>query len=366
MTPKERTYLVAFATSITIGVFFSTNFFIEASCQSKGVNAATKVGEGLNTTTFETPKGKINVNLPEDMEAGDELTGTVVAEPAGKSEQEKEEAGDELSGYVVEIKNAKQPEPEVVQQPPENPQVPVVDPGEEEEEKPKSKKEPPKVTKNPPSAPGCTKKSGGGALSPIPLVCWFPPSIDDVVITLKDPTGKQVCTQKIVCPGSGTHPPAKSGSCDMPEVGQCGRPVTIKTTCDGKFSNSGVTVGDKPCDMLAESPRTMVAKVPKTVTGKSKINIKEGKKTFEAPFCALKIALSADKTVLQKGESAHVTVKVTGTEGLTQPVKLKIYNKTPDTVQMPGGAMQEVTVYPTGGGGQAGGLEQEGEMERVP
>ncbi len=365
MTPKKRICITALASSITVGVFFSTNFFIEASCQPKGVNAATKVGEGLNTTTFDTPKGKISVNLPEDLEAGDELTGTVVAEPAGKTEEEKADATDELSGYVVEVKNAKEPkpEPETVAQQPEVPQVPVVDPGVDD---PPPTKKPPETTGKAPKAPGCKKPPiAGQPLLPIPLVCFFPKSIPNVVVTLKNPSGEQVCTQTITCPKPGTHPPVKSGTCEVPEVGQCGRPVSLTTPCDGKFGNSGVTVGETPCELLAESPRGMVAKVPKTVTGKSKIKIKERNRSFEAPFAALRVALSADKTVLGKGETAHVKVKVLGTEALTKPVKLKIYNRTPDTVSMPGGAMQEVTIYPSGGS-QNSGQEQEGAMERVP
>lgn len=64
---------------------------------------------GTSTTTFETPKGKIKVYLPDDMTAGDMISGTVVSEPSGKNEKEKERNADELQGYVVEFANQKSP-----------------------------------------------------------------------------------------------------------------------------------------------------------------------------------------------------------------------------------------------------------------
>ncbi len=67
---------------------------------SSDMAAVNKDVPGLKTTVFETPKGKISVNIPDDTSASDEITGTVLAEPAGETQEEKAKNEDELNGYV--------------------------------------------------------------------------------------------------------------------------------------------------------------------------------------------------------------------------------------------------------------------------
>src|SRR5439155_1903878 len=64
---------------------------------------------GLKTTKFTSSRGTITVNKPDDMTAGDTLSGTVTEEPAGKTEAERAQNQDELKGYVVEMENQKAP-----------------------------------------------------------------------------------------------------------------------------------------------------------------------------------------------------------------------------------------------------------------
>jgi hypothetical protein len=60
---------------------------------------------GLRTVTLATPRGDIKVSLPDDIRAGDTISGTVVAEPKGKDEKERGSNFDRLEGYFVEIAN---------------------------------------------------------------------------------------------------------------------------------------------------------------------------------------------------------------------------------------------------------------------
>ncbi len=52
-------------------------------------------------TTFNTPEGTIKVYLPDDIRPGDEVTGTVVAQPKGKNEQEKGKNLKKLMNYSL-------------------------------------------------------------------------------------------------------------------------------------------------------------------------------------------------------------------------------------------------------------------------
>src|SRR5258706_16015029 len=45
----------------------------------------TSTAGGLKVTIFNTANGRVIVNLPDDMMAGDTISGTVVAEPKGNS-----------------------------------------------------------------------------------------------------------------------------------------------------------------------------------------------------------------------------------------------------------------------------------------
>ncbi len=287
----------------------------------QSVKATDKVAEGLRTATFETPSGKININFPEDMAAGDTLSGTVIAEPVGNTPEEIAKATDELNGYVVEVKKAEEAPPRVAEQP--------VPPKPHEHKEPKHASAPQKY---PRVCPGH------------PFTCMLPamPLPLDVILTRND---KPVCK----CPVEYPHSPPEGhvcsdGDCMIPSAGQAGHPVTINTACDGRSDNSSVCVGGKPCQILAESPRSMVAKTPKNIVGSSELKVQEGDKVATAPFCCLAVKLRACKSVLKKGETTTVTVMVSGLADVKGPVRLRILNKTPQTIQMEGGNDKTITI----------------------
>ena len=65
----------------------STNRMIGSN--ALGYHVGTNNANGLLVTTFDTPQGKIKVNLTDDASAGDTISGTVVTEPAGKNDTER-------------------------------------------------------------------------------------------------------------------------------------------------------------------------------------------------------------------------------------------------------------------------------------
>lgn len=258
---------------------------------------------GLNTAVFETPHGKLKVHLPDDASGGDTITGTVVAEPAGTTPEEKAQNEDELVGYVVAVKPK--------------------DPG----------NAPP--VKSPKCPPGQ------------PVVCNLPPGCSAIDVSC-DPPGTASANSGTSCsvPCSPTAPAAPpKGSCTMPTVGQCGKPFQIEANCDGLFANSACAVGGTPCKLLAESPRKMVAESPRDIVGPTNLVVQEGKQIAQAPFCNAKVKLFCPKPVLHQGETSTLTATVMGLANI-QNALLSIDNNSPDVLSLAGGDHQVLPLSP--------------------
>ncbi len=71
--------------------------------ENKKLSANTVADSGLYTTTFETDQGRIIVNLPSDIVAGDTFSVTVIAKTTGTTPSEQKNNEDELHGYVVDL-----------------------------------------------------------------------------------------------------------------------------------------------------------------------------------------------------------------------------------------------------------------------
>src|SRR6266404_6695416 len=104
--------------------------------QEAGPQVRTDSASGLQTATFQTPQGRIVVNLPDDLMAGDTISGTVIAEPNPvrdkndpKAQQQYTQDEGELNGLVVEIQSQKaSPKDEQTQLtvPPDAKSIPVI------------------------------------------------------------------------------------------------------------------------------------------------------------------------------------------------------------------------------------------------
>ena len=66
-----------------------------------------EVSGGLRTVTLATPRGDIKVSLPDDLNAGDTISGTVVAEPKGKDEKERKSNLDRLEDGLAGPRRAR-------------------------------------------------------------------------------------------------------------------------------------------------------------------------------------------------------------------------------------------------------------------
>jgi len=90
-----------------------------AALGKQNVSAKTTTDWGVRTTTINTPSGKLTVNMPDDAALGDTISGTVVAEPAGETVEERQANMDTLNGYVFDIPEI--PSKTVVSEPEETP-----------------------------------------------------------------------------------------------------------------------------------------------------------------------------------------------------------------------------------------------------
>lgn len=280
--------------------------------------ADVKTGGGITAVTFETEQGRVIVNLPDDIMAGDTISGTVVAEPKGTNEDERNRNRGVLNGYVVQIAGQNFPVnkgsvgPMVIRrlQMPRGPGVPPTD-----------------------------------------------NSFFDVFFGV-DLSSGPVGPLRIPLQPSGaviTPDPKITPTFNIPPLGQTGRPIVITGPFDGNASNTTLrtTVQDFEKNtenvsggfgLIAESPRKAIFQSPTNVTGPIEITLNEGSTQTKGTFRNVGVNLTAPKTSLLKGESTELKVEVNGLQGITQPVPLHLVKG--GVVTMQGGDVQSMTIKP--------------------
>jgi len=299
----------------------SSNF---AALGQQASTVSNDVAFGLNTTTFDTLVGTVSVNLPDDLAAGDTISGTVVAEakkrnvPADQVSTDQAKNMDEISGYVVEV----------VQQ-----ETPV-------------KKLDDKL------AGLCTDPSDKARANLID-VCqtWtIPEYVSKIPVVLKNSSGKIMGRADIpVNPkaNSVSEQILKNSLYSLPELGQSGRPIPIKGQFDGDFRSTSVKIQNATAKFLASSPRKVVVQSPATIKGPSDIVIGyKGKEVAKCTYRSVSIRLAADKLALTKGEQTTLTVTLVGLTYLLNPVPIRLTNKSPEIVSIAGGETQTFNVDP--------------------
>ncbi|MBC8030454.1 MAG: hypothetical protein H7Z16_10115 [Pyrinomonadaceae bacterium] len=68
-----------------------------------GQSAESKTANGLNTVTFKVVQGRVIVRLPDDIRAGDTISGTVITEPKGETPEERAKNQNVLLSLAIEI-----------------------------------------------------------------------------------------------------------------------------------------------------------------------------------------------------------------------------------------------------------------------
>ena len=249
-----------------------------------GINNA----NGLVVTTVDTPQGKIKVNLPDDMAAGDTISGTVETEPAGKDQTDRAKNQGVLNGEVIDVGGQK-------------------------------------------------TKVGDKKIS-----CVIPSTLTNEARTIVlQHNGQPVATTQI--PILVTPPPTPT-QLTLPTGGQQGKTIE----CLGNFAPTDqVKIGGTTMPPIAESPRKLVVRNTSEAVGPTTIECSQHGTVTQSPFRNIGIKLSAPKLNLRRGETSTLHVEVMGLTGITQPVPLDLVNNSPNVISMSGGNVQHINIQPT-------------------
>ena len=254
-----------------------------------GARTETKINAGLQIISFNTPQGRINLNLTDDLAAGDTVSGTVEEEPSGGTDAQRTQNISELNGYLVEVGREQTPVVERI------------------------------LTRNLPRT-----------LTPV----------DKIVRLLHD--GNEVGRSEVFI---SSEPAAVTTVFVLPGGGQQGRPIEIKGPFDGKISDAdSVKIGGRAIPILAESPRKIIARNASDVTGQTNIECNENGIRSECPFRNLAVRLSAPKLTLRRDETTTLHIAVLGLTGIAEDVPLGLSNNSPAVVALSGGNSQRLDI----------------------
>ncbi len=311
--------------------------FAPAAVAQRQAVSTVHAGDGIVTSKFILPQGQITVRVPNDIRAGDVISGTVIAEPAGANDAERRRNGDELSGYVVDIDGRK--------------------------------------IKIGALARGAAL--AGGAAGGFAII---KSSVDQAQHSayvafrgqIERPRAIDLLAENGSSIGHTAIPavtmrdtPLGSGDISVPALAQAGRPLEITGPFDGDASNtkvsavpSGAAAGNaQEATVLAESPRQTVVWSPRETTGRIDISVAEaGRRPVVRTVSNVGVNLTAPKTTLLRGEQTTITVTVSGLQDAPAtifPLPLTVTNLSPAAISMP---MGDVTTFsllrPANNGGQ--------------
>lgn len=294
----------AFLGKVLSGILLLTGLLVfHASGQGPATDSASlRTEAGITTVTFSVEAGRIRVYVPDDIRPGDTISGTVSLEPAGSDDAERSKNTGVLSKITVYLGDEKTVIPE----------------------------NGPKFTWVPrdpnPSAPS------------------------RYIIRISDISPSRV-GPAVYAPLYQVGGPPALPAFIIPDTGQNGRPLSIFGPFDGNSDNTNCKFGDRPCVIIAESPRKAVIRIPPEPVGLLPISISDlssmhgrGSSSATGTFRNIGVTLSAPKTSLLKGEKTTVTAQVSGLTGIVNPVTVQLV--TTGAVNMDGGNGQTVNILP--------------------
>lgn len=249
------------------------------------------------TVTLEIPSasGNVRVILPDDIRAGDTISGTVVFSGKGV-----------LEGEVLTVKTVEGEVVAVKSSDPGNRMFKFIVPA-------------------------------GLASIPFMLNSASGKHIGTAVLNVNSDLTGTIPTQlnPVTKPGTITY---ADHNFAPPRLGQTGRNISIPGNFDGSAGNTSVNIGGTRLPVIAESPRKSVVRIPADLgVGPRQLTISEGNgKPQTSTFNVASVELKADKLNLMRGEKTTLHVSVTGLEGLpnNSEVQLRLENATPQVTRL--------------------------------
>jgi hypothetical protein len=257
---------------------------------------------GLYKAVFHVPEGRININFPNDVTAGDTILAMVYPEPSGRTPKERDRNSASLSAYALELEGA--------------------------------------------------RMVAGGRLR------WtIPPRVPSgfSTVRLHDRKAKVVaqCDVPVSPRGADVTKPAGAANFVLPLGGTAGAPVSLW----GVFPEDvvpAIRVGGFAALVIAQSPRKIVFVSPPDAVGASTLEVRfGGAAAVTGLFRVLAVQVSAPQSDLLPGQTTTMTLRVSGLSGLPSPAVLVLANQSPTTVALSGGAVQRIPI-PSGGVGPDG------------
>ncbi len=262
----------------------------------KPADFATGSEKGLSYVEFETEGGIIRALLPSRVHAGDVISGTVVAEPAGKNERQLTRNAQTIEGYVIGVEDGATPVKEG------------------------------KFTWKIPAA------AAAGAVS----------------LVIKDSQGREVARKSYPVAATprlaGRDGLLQSNDFALPDYLRAGQEERITGMFDGDSRNSRISLGDSELKILAESPEGIFIEIPEKMAGESTLEVAEKDFSLRREVNVLEMHLSADRLTLVRGQKANVGIEVSGLKGLESAVSLTLTNLTPENISLEGGTLQQINI----------------------
>lgn len=237
---------------------------------------------GQNIINFKTPQGLTRINLPDDMRAGDEVSGRLTREAAGNTSKQVQRNLRVLEKYRVSLNNS------VIESPAQF-QTAIRT----------------TVTTNNAQAGMWSLALHDESNKLLTQVNWR---------TSQPVSNRQECTPAHILAGS---------------------PLSIPGKFDGNSENTKVNFKGLPLEILAESPRQIIVRIPPEATGMNDINVRDGNSEIcNKTVRAVQLDVSAGKLNLVKGERSFIDVRIRGLQDIRDPVTLRLNNMNTGTVTL--------------------------------
>ncbi len=246
---------------------------------------------GLRMAEFTLPEGKVTVYLPQDLSAGDTISGTVVAEPSGSNDAQKSANQGVLEGFVVEVN------------------------------------EPP------------IRQSGGQKTWALPRLAQY----FGATVILRGPSGRVHQAPPIRVEPKPRVEPEQTV---LPKSAVIGRPLSLPGPFDGDFANTSLKTGSQTVRPLAESPRGAVFG-PVSALGNQPIAVTENGQTTSGECHFVTFNLAVGDQVIRTGQSTNATIRVGGLRGRKDPLTCFLFNHDPRIVRLEGGEVVPLVIRPS-------------------
>lgn len=282
-------------------------FFTGTYC---GIAQKIYTRKGLTTAWFDFTSGKITVYLPDDIRPGETISGTIRAEAVGKNAKQLSKNLSELKQYSVEFDGKRYPVDVAIQLQHT-------------------------VTAN---------RSQQRFLS---IINNEGMNAGEVSVTCMTGVSKQ-----------------RQADCIIPTHALTAEPLRITGPFDGNSSNTKCSLGDRPMEVLAESPRQCIVQYPANSNVVQPLRVSENEQfNCSKQVSGVDMQVSTGRLSLRRGERTFIKVAITGLRNLPDTARLTLTNMSADVVEMAPSNRFIVSLAPDSVAG--GNYEQDFEVQSI-